>query len=397
LKTMVDQWTHDPSNAPSAQLLRDAASSLDKASRNLLLTFVYQSAINVHDLSATNFLGLAEIRIDDGDISGAIALLQQMVLVSSDQYADLDSAAGLLTRTGHDAQAIPFLTQLTAGVPWQPVYRVRLDIATLKANQGSAATLDDLSAVAQNPSAAYNVRTQAAQALAGTRTAANLGSRELGLLAHGAIPPAEAQHPYFLMAKIVAAKSAPLQQRVLLLRQAVEIAPQDNTARLALLHAALEAKDAHLAINTAAPFLGQSNYTSQDYEGPDQISEAEEDTEVEPEVNIYNPGPYPADGVNQGAFSSLPRTERAVILVGIAQSYRQIGELNPALSNFRQALPLEPDGVRRKDISASVAELRREIARRSTNAQRAPQIHETLDQNHPVRPRLQASAERKQP
>ena len=44
-----------------------------------------------------------------------------------------------------------------------------------------------------------------------------------------------------------------------------------------------------------------------------------------------------------------------------------------------------------------IAELRRELARRAANAQRAPTIHDGLDQNHPVRPRLQASAERKQP
>ena len=204
------------------------------------------------------------------------------------------------------------------------------------------------------------------------------------------------------LARLTTAKSAPLPQRTLLLRQAIEISPQNNAARLALLHAAFEAKDAHLAINTAAPFLGQTNYAGQDYQGPDQISEvdqtpnAEEGTQLEPDA-IYNPHAYPAYGANQGTFFGLPPAERAVMLSGVAKSYRQIGEPTLALSNFQKALPLEGDAARRKFISASIAELRREIARRSTNARRAPQIHETLDQNHPVRPRLQASAERKQP
>jgi hypothetical protein len=118
---------------------------------------------------------------------------------------------------------------------------------------------------------------------------------------------------------------------------------------------------------------------------------------MEPEVNVDSPGAYPGYNANQGDFYSLPRAERAVILEGTARSYRQIGELEPALSNLRQALPLERDAGRRKSVSADIAELCREIARRSTNAQRAPTIHETLDQNHPVRPRLQASVERKQP
>src|SRR5271170_2903447 len=121
-----------------------------------------------------------------------------MILVSSDQYADLDSAAGLLTRTGHNAESIPFLSQLTAGVPWQPVYRLRLDTARLRANQGNAATVDDLSAVAQSQSVAYEIRTQAAEALAGKRPTTNSGSRELDLLAHGAISASDAQRPYFI-------------------------------------------------------------------------------------------------------------------------------------------------------------------------------------------------------
>ena len=110
-----------------------------------------------------------------------------------------------------------------------------------------------------------------------------------------------------------------------------------------------------------------------------------------------NPGISPANKSGQGAFDNLSRAESAVILAGIAESYRQIGEPVSALSHSRQALRLELDAGRRKAIIASIAELRREIARQTTNTQRAPQIHETLDQNHPVRPRRQASAERKEP
>jgi cellulose synthase operon protein C len=401
LSAMVEHWKQNSADAPSADLLRNAASGLDKSSRNIVLSYVYQTAIDSHDLSATNFLGLADIRIDDGDISGAAVLLKRMVLVSNDQYTDLDSAAALLTRTGHDPEAIPFLTQLSAGVPWQPAYRLRLDTARLKANQDAGAVLGDLSVIAKNQSASYDVRTQAAQAIAGKQAAQNLGSAELDLLARSTISSADAQHPYFIAARIAAAKSAPLPQRITLLRQAVEIAPQNDAARLPLIRAALEAKDPHLVINAAEPYFGQNGYPNQRYwSAGDNSEEPEEATEGQdsaPDTDVDNSNSYQTYDSGPGRFYALPRSERAAVLAGIAASYRQIGQPDLALSYFRQALGVEPDASRRKVMAASINELRQEIARRSMNIQRAPAIHETLDQNHPVRPRLQAFVQRSQP
>jgi cellulose synthase operon protein C len=396
LSAMVEHWKQDPLSAPPSELLRNAAQSLDKSSKNIILEYVYQTAIDTHDLSATNFLGLAEIRIHNGDISDAVELLRRMALVSVDQYPDLDSAAALLSRTGHDAEAIPFLTQLTAGVPWQSSYRLRLDTAKLKANRGSAPVLDDLSALARDQSAPYDVRTQAAEAIVGRQTAQNLGSTELDLLARTSIPSADAQRPYFVAARIAAAARAPLPQRISLLRQALEIYPQSDTTRILLLRAALDAKEAHLAINAAQPLIVQHGYSTEPYaQSGDTSEQAEEQPEPEPDESAsysnggYNPTP--------SSFNSLPRAERAGLLAGIATSYREIGESGTALSYFRQASVLESDPGRRKMITTTITQLRRDIHRRSVNQQRAPQIHEALDQNHPVQPRLQASAERKQP
>ncbi len=401
LPAMIDRWRDNPA-APPLEVLRTTASALDKPSRNIVLAYVYQSSIDNHDLAATNFLGLAEIRIDNGDISGAVALLQRMVLVSQDQYTDLDSAAALLTRTGQDAEAIPFLTQLTTGVHWQAAYRLRLDNARLKSNQDTATALSDLSTLAKDQLAAYDIRTQAAQAIAGKEAAQNLGSAELDLLARSVISSVDAQHPYFIAARIAAAKTALLPQRVSLLRQALEIDPQNDAARIVLLHAALDEKDAHLAINAAQPYLNRNGYPDQTFVNPGGNSE-EEDVNEEPEpdtetdADTANLDPYQPYDTGPSRFYSLPRPERAALLAGIAASYSQIGDPNVALSYYRQALPVESDPAHRKAIVANINQLRREIARRSTNLQRAPTIHDTLDQNHPVQPRLQASAERTQP
>ena len=393
LSTMVEHWRRDPSNAPLSDLLRYASQSLDKSSKNIILEYVYQSAIDARDLSATNFLGLAQIRIDNGDISDAVELLRRMVLVSADQYTDLDSAAALLARTGHDPEAIPFLTKLTTGVPWQSSYRLRLDTAKLKANQEPAPVLDDLSTLASDQSAPYDVRTQAAQAIAGKRTPQTLGSVELDLLARTSIPAAAAQRPYFFAARVAAAESASLPQRISLLRQALEIYPKSDTTRILLLRAALDAKDAHVAINAAQPLIGQHSYSTEPYGQSDTYEQPEEEPEPDESASYPNPG----CDQRPSRFHSLPRAERAALLAGIAASYREIGDSGTALSCFRQASALESDPGPRKLITAAITQLRREIHRNSVNMQRAPQIHQALDQSHPVQPRLQASAERKQP
>jgi len=399
LAAIIDGWKQNPTNAPPSELLRTAALPLDKASRNNVLAYVYQSAIDAHDLSATNFLGLAAIRIDSGGIYEAVPLLRRMVLVSADQYTDLDSAAALLTRTGHDAEAVPFLTQLATGVPWQPAFRLRLDLARLKANQDTTGALDDLAALAKNDMAAYDVRTQAAQALAGKRVPQNLGSAELDLLTRASISPADAERPYFIAARIAAASNLPLAQRVTLLRQVLGINPRNDSARISLLHAAIEAKEAHLAINTAQPFTGQNSYPAEPYmqAGP-EMEEQTEMSEPEPDASQSYPVYLDArENLGPNRFYSLPRNERAALFAGLAASYRQIGEPDLALSYFQRAWFLESNAARRKTIAADVNQLRGQIHQRSINAQRAPQIHETLDQNHIVQPRLQPSAERKQP
>lgn len=391
LAAMVDHWKQDPSIAPPSELLHRASSGLDKHSRDIVMEFVYQSAIDNHDLSATNFLGLAEIRIDNGDISDAVALLRRLVLVSADQYADLDSAAALLTRSGHHAEAIPFLAQLTAGVPWQPAYRLRFDTARLKANQGTPTALGDLATLAKDQSAAYDLRARAAQAIAGKQAVQNLGSAELDLLAHASISPADAQRPYFIAARIAASANAPLPQRIALLRQVLEIDPQDDSVRISLLRAAIDVKQAHLAIAVADPLIGRRSSPSQPYlQSGLVVSQPDEEPEPEPDLGeSYGAGP--------SRFYTLPRAQRAALLAGIAASYRQLDDPGSSLSYYRQASRLEADPVRRKEIATAISQLRIEIHRRSANQQRAPRIHDTLDQNHAVQPRLQASAERKQP
>lgn len=378
---LVDAWKRDPANAPSADLLRSAATRLDGASRDLVLGFVYQSAIEGNDLSATNFLGLAEIRIRGGDVAGAVALLRRMVLVSSDQYTDLDSAAALLVKTGHNAEAVPFLAELASGVSWNAEYRLRLDQARVAANDEKSAALADLAVLAASQTAPYAIRAHAAVALAGSGAAANFGSEELNLLARGAMNADAVQKPFFVHARIAAAKTAPVAERIALLKQAVATQPDENSARIALTRAAAATKDAHLTINAAAPLLGGVPYF-------DISSESLDASRVESDAETATW----SDGFS-AALKELTRAEQSKLLADVARAYHRIGDDDAALGRFRQARHIADDAARRKEIADEIRELQKDEARRAANAQRAPMIHATPNQNHAVRPRLLASAE----
>jgi cellulose synthase operon protein C len=383
LAGLVEAWERDQASVPPAYLLRNVAAGLDEASRNVVLSFIYTSALDAHDLNATNFLGLAEIDIAKGDLSDAIALLNRMVLISQDPSSDLDSAASLLSRTGHYPEALPFLSKLISTVPWRPDYRVRLDEAKLKAHQDEAAALGELAALTANAGTPYATRVQAAQLLLGRNRTENLGSGELNLLSRESVPVSETQKPYFVAARIAAAKTAGVPQRVTLLKEVIADVPQDDSVRIALVMGAIEAKDAHLAISAAKPLLGENVLATVTYgdsapQEPD-VSGADQTLEND---RMY--------GTSE-SFQRLSKADKVAILSGVAESYLKIDEPALALALFRQALRIEPDAARRKTMQTEMARLRRDLARRATNAARAPLIHATLDQNHPVRPRVEVA------
>jgi len=80
-------------------------------------------------LDAATFLGLAEIRLEERDVPGAMALLRRMTLVSGEPFSALDPAAALLQKNGHLAEAAEFLDTLVKAEPWNTDARTRLSIA----------------------------------------------------------------------------------------------------------------------------------------------------------------------------------------------------------------------------------------------------------------------------
>lgn len=403
LDAMLQAWQADEAHAPSGERLREIAQAMEKAgdqqSSRKLLEFVYQSAIDRHELSQAYMLGLAEIRIGEGDISTGVQLLRRMALVLNDGFTGQDAAADLLVRTGHPDQAVPFLQEMVTAGPWNAEYRLRLDQARLASRKEVEVAHRDLVAVAGDSSVAYAIRTEAARALAGSHIP-GLGSRELDLLASGTpITFADANQPFFLPARLQAAEHLQGTERTTLLRAALQDSIENNDARIPLFQAAMQQRDYYLALATMRPFLGNSwlrinsapawewEPYAYDSETDDDDQDADDDeTLVQDEDST--PGTPSSELRARDGLSSLAATDKPAILEQAGIAFEKLGALEDALASFGEALAAHPAPAVYKRIEAEKSSVLHILQQRSADRLRQPDIHENLEQDHVVHPRL---------
>ena len=262
LDAKLESYRSDSQSAPAAEPLRAAARELfeagDKQSARKILEFVFAREIEEHKLVAANFLGLAEIRIADGDTDGAVILLRRLVLVVGDPYQNMDSAAALLEKTGHPAEALEFLTRLVKATPWEPAYRLRLAKAQIASASGSEWPTRYLAKIASAPQNPYSLRVEAALALSGIHHGVELGSAELNLLAGETknITPAAADQPFFYDARLKAAQNTPdARAKIQILTKALADTPAREDARIPLFQAAVVAHADEFALASIEQML----------------------------------------------------------------------------------------------------------------------------------------------
>jgi len=380
LDAIIHGYQADPDHAPSADVLRKAAADLqqagDKQSARKVLEFVFTREIDNRNLTAPNILGLAEIRLQAGDLEPALALLRRMTLVAGNPFEGQDPAAALLMRTGHPAEAATFLEEVVRAVPWNADYRVRLAQAHIAAKQNPDAAGKELVAVASAPSVTYETRLNAAKALTGA--VPQLGSKELNLMVEGQTATAnDANQPFFFAARLKAAEGVPASARIGLLRAALEDKPSGEAARVPLLKAAIEAGDYHLAIAAMKPYLGSDLEAARDTgTGTDDEQEQEpgaQDWRVEDTVR---------------AFAKLSAKERAEISRDLGIAFERTNALAQALPYLQKAYRLESDPAVKSQINKDVQQIRLVQRRRELNRARQPEVHSELEQEHVVRPRL---------
>lgn len=388
LDSTLAAYRADPQQEPAPDLLRTAARQLfeagDKQSARKILELVFAREIEEHKLVAANFLGLAEIRLAAGDTSGGLDLLHRLVLVVGNPFENLDPAAALLEKTGHNAEAIEFLDQLVKSAPWDASFRVRLAKAQLAANQDASAALASLSSSAGSPVNSYDLRSKAATALAG-RAQTDLGSAELNLLAgSGAIAPESADKFYFYESRIKAADAATDPQlKMQLLSHCIIDFPRRETARVPLFQAAAAAQSYPYAIGVMESLL-QTQFR------PDYVSERSTEEEL---IASSGDEEENTDRPRQSAVQEqLSSEQRAQILQKIGDVMMKLHRSAEALSYYHVARRSESSASVRQTLSRKIADVQALLRIERENAARQPLLHEALEQDRVVRPRLLARA-----
>lgn len=388
LDSTLAQYRALPDQAPSPETLRSAAAAIQKAGMRgmarKIFEYVFSQDIAAHNLTAANILGLAEIRLQDGDTAGAIELLQRLILVVGQPFENLDPAASLLARTGHHAESAEFFAQLVKAKPWDTTARLRLAQEQIAGASDVNAARKSAVTVATDAQALYADRVQAAEMLGAD--APSLGSGELDWLAHEKTSPAEAaDKQFFYPARVKAAgKAGASDVRVRLLRNALDQSQDADSARIPLFFALAASAQHRLAISALEPALksgllssphrGQSwQPVSGDYET--NATEFDE-TQVEDAVAISS---------TQMKHSNEQRARIAATLAG---SHAKLEQFDSALQYFRLAARLETSKPAKAQLVKERDAMSAILRRIATNKLRAPDIHKELDQHKLVEPRL---------
>jgi len=390
LDAKLTAYRAEPQRAPAAETLRTAARQLfeagDKQSARKILELVFAREIEEHQLVAANFLGLAEIRLASGDTAGALDLLRRLVVAVGSPFENLDPAAALLEKTGHNAEAIEFLDQLVKSAPWDASYHLRLAKAKLAADKDAAGAQDALAGVAAGLNTSYDLRLKASVALAG-RAHSDLGSGELNLLAGSpsAITAAAADKFYFYASRMKAAQNAAdSQTKMQLLSHCVIDFPRRDEARVPLFQAAAAANSNEYAIGVLEP-LFQTQFLRND------VVEATEEEQI---VSSGDDEQVSGDEASAPATAAakLSRAQQSEVAQMIGDAMGRLGRFADALSYYQTARRSETSPAVRKTLKRKIADTRTVLRMQYQNAGRQPLLHEAPEQDRVVRPRLVARA-----
>ena len=247
LPELIALYQKEAESAPPLQTALQTAATLkqegDRASAVLILEFAYSRELNALHYDESNFLGLASVRLEQGNTDAARALLHRMNLISGEPFKTFIPAADLLLRFGKKQEAIPFLEARARAVPWDAETKLRLG---------------NFGALVGNQEVPYAVRLEAAQAIG---KAVSSGSGELNAIAAGTLTPTTAEHPYYVRARQMAAdRTASPVIKLRLLREALAIDPESAETRRALGRTALAQRHDQFGISVLEPLVSQPDH-----------------------------------------------------------------------------------------------------------------------------------------
>ncbi len=307
-----------------------------------------------------------------------------MSVAVGNPFENLDPAAALLEKTGHNAEAVEFLEQLVKSAPWEPSYRVRLAKARLTLPADSASAADALASVASAPDAPYSVRLKAASAIAG-KSHANLGSGELNLLASASpIAAADADKFYYYEARIKAVETvADSHTKSELLSHCIIDFPRRETARVPLFEVSMAGHSYSYGLGVLDPLL-QAGFLRNNTLQPANVEEeiaGGDNTDDDSTENVNDP--------NLAAVQ-IARGEQARVAALIGDAMMHEGRIADALPFYQTARHLEDSPKERATVLRKIAQAKSALREESENAARQPILHEALEQDRLVRRRLVA-------
>jgi tetratricopeptide (TPR) repeat protein len=399
LDDLIQQFQQAPEKAPPLDALRDAALSLqekDPANARRLLEYVYTRQIAERNFAPANFLGLAEIRIQQGNISQAVAILQRMTRVAGQPFENLGAAGDLLVKMGHPAEAAEFYALRVKAVPWDADARLKLAKADAAVNSQGKEAIPLLTSVASSPSANYATRVAAAESLATLKASVpSLGSAELDWLMKGG-PMAAAESPGFFYARVRAATAASdATARIRLLLDAIALHPEDLSQRFAaspsaaaspervsprilLFQAAAAANQNELALSALTPLIDQSILVSPPPQSPDSEAASEENEPLSRNylANLFLSG------------QELGTSQKSVIAAQMAGAFQKLDRLEEAARIWKIAWWLATGDSQRSQASQRREQIEAQLKLEQADRERRPVITDHLEQQGLVRPRL---------
>jgi Flp pilus assembly protein TadD len=334
--------------------LRNAATALrrsgDRASARRIMELVYTEQLE-EQLEAPTILGLAEIRLEQGNVPAALDLVHRLTLAVGEPFENLSASAALLERLQHPAEALELRRARAQAVPWDQAAQIALARAELAAAADRTGALDRLARLAETPTARYALRVEAAEAFASA--GGRIGRRaesEIDLLrAPMDLTPAAVDRPMFVAGRLAAARRVTEPStRVGLLLAAVAADPQHAGLRVPLFRAQLATGKTADAIESLAPRLRRDR-------------------------SLANLG--------------LTGADRTRLARELGDAYQRVDQLPEAVRFFTLAVELE-NAAARPALRQRIASIESEIGRRARNASRRPQVGESLDQPQLVRPQV---------
>ena len=366
LEELLSRYRRQPREAPALQHLQTAAKELrdngDTDSARRLLDFAYSRQLERRDLSAANFLGLAELRFEQERAEDALALLRRMTLVSGEPFEQFVPAAELLAKVGRPDDAAGFLSERVEAVPWDVAARLKLAQARIASDETPEASARALTETASSAGAEYESRVAAAKLL--RRIGANprdLGSEELDVLASDVAPTAHVFRDYDYHSRLDRSEREASTQntasQLQLLREALAIHPEAITPRVAAFRAARQTADHTLALATLMPLINQTGLGQQLFKQDSVFSEMQNQSKLQP---------WMADQFL--SRKGLDNRERATIARELGDSAEILGRLDAAALHFQLALKMDLSPDAKQEVTVALEGVEEERSLRMDNA-----------------------------